>query len=750
MKKAIIIGATSGIGQEVAKCLLLEGWKIGVAGRRQSSLENLQRAAPDQIQIQALDVTQEDASEKLNLLIDKLGGMDLFLLSSGIGFQNMDLNMEVELNTAHTNVAGFIRMVDTAFTYFKKNGGGHLAVISSIAGTKGLGVAPAYSATKRFQNTYIDALEQLSYLQKLYMKTKFSIIFMWLFTILFISCDKLDLYPEDSLSPTTYFKNENELQLYSNQFYYNILPTAADIYKDNADVLIVSPLDDEVTGQRIIPSTGGGWNWEALRSLNFLLENSHNCEDQDVRNKYDAITRFFRAYFYFKKVQRFGDVPWYDKVLDSSDAELLYKPRDSREFVMQKIIEDLDFAITTLSKEKELYRVSKWAALALKSRVCLFEGTFRKYHGIADYEKYLDACITASDDFMKNSGYSLYKTGSTPYQTLFSSLNAIQQEIVLARDYNGTLNIRHDVQGFENTASKGRPGLSKKIVNMYLNKNGSRFTDMQGYATKVFFDECQNRDPRLAQTIRTPGYIRPGETKQSGPNFSSAMTGYHLIKYSGATKYDVGDTSENDFPIFRTAEVFLNYVEAKAERGTLEQNDIDRTIKLIRDRVGMPNLNMSDANTDPDPYLLNVYPNVSETNKGVILEIRRERVIELLMEGFRYYDLMRWKAGSCMDDEFLGMYFPGPGNYDLNHDGTIDVCLYKGAKPGGVNALEYLEIGVTVELTEGESGNVICYKDVPRQWNEERDYLYPIPRQDRILTNGALTQNPGWNDNLNF
>ena len=136
MKKAIIIGATSGIGQEVAKCLLLEGWKIGVAGRRQSSLENLQRAAPDQIQIQALDVTQEDASEKLNLLIDKLGGMDLFLLSSGIGFQNMDLNMEVELNTAHTNVAGFIRMVGTAFTYFKKNGGGHLAVISSIAGTK--------------------------------------------------------------------------------------------------------------------------------------------------------------------------------------------------------------------------------------------------------------------------------------------------------------------------------------------------------------------------------------------------------------------------------------------------------------------------------------------------------------------------------------------------------------------------------------------------------------------------------------
>lgn len=167
MKKAIIIGATSGIGQEVAKCLLREGWQIGIAGRRQSALEAMKQTAPERVQIQTLDVTREDACEKLNELINRMGGMDLFLLSSGIGFQNPDLRMEVELNTARTNVEGFVRMVDTAFIYFRKNGGGHLAVISSIAGTKGLGVAPAYSATKRFQNTYIDALEQLSHLQKL-------------------------------------------------------------------------------------------------------------------------------------------------------------------------------------------------------------------------------------------------------------------------------------------------------------------------------------------------------------------------------------------------------------------------------------------------------------------------------------------------------------------------------------------------------------------------------------------------------
>ena len=167
MKRAIIIGATSGIGQEVAKNLLREGWQIGIAGRRQPALEDFQRIAPEQIKIQSLDVTQADAAEKLNTLIRKLGGMDLFLLSSGIGFQNPELDIDIELNTARTNVEGFTRMVDTAFDYFKQHGGGHLAVISSIAGTKGLGIAPADSATKRFQNTYIDALEQLSHLQKL-------------------------------------------------------------------------------------------------------------------------------------------------------------------------------------------------------------------------------------------------------------------------------------------------------------------------------------------------------------------------------------------------------------------------------------------------------------------------------------------------------------------------------------------------------------------------------------------------------
>ncbi|MDR1699004.1 MAG: SDR family NAD(P)-dependent oxidoreductase [Prevotellaceae bacterium] len=167
MKRAIIIGATSGIGLEVAKSLLKDGWKLGVAGRREAELEKLQMLALEQISIQKLDVTSENAAENLQQLIEKTGGMDLFFLASGIGKQNPELLPEIELQTAQTNVVGFTRVINAAYQYFKGQGRGHIAVISSIAGTKGLGAAPAYSATKRFQSTYMEALEQLSNIQNL-------------------------------------------------------------------------------------------------------------------------------------------------------------------------------------------------------------------------------------------------------------------------------------------------------------------------------------------------------------------------------------------------------------------------------------------------------------------------------------------------------------------------------------------------------------------------------------------------------
>ena len=167
MKRIVIVGATSGIGLEVAKLCIREGWRVGAAGRREEALEALRATAPEQVETEPLDITRDDAPGQLARLIDKLGGMDIYLHCSGIGKRNTGLLPEIELDTLRTNGEGFVRMVTAAFGYFRANGGGHLAVISSIAGTKGLGSAPAYSATKRMQNTYIDALAQLAHMEKL-------------------------------------------------------------------------------------------------------------------------------------------------------------------------------------------------------------------------------------------------------------------------------------------------------------------------------------------------------------------------------------------------------------------------------------------------------------------------------------------------------------------------------------------------------------------------------------------------------
>lgn len=567
------------------------------------------------------------------------------------------------------------------------------------------------------------------------------------------SCeDVLDLYPEDKVTPETFYGSERDLRLATNQLYTEIVPSASDIYSDPGDIIIQTILNEAISNQRTIPETGGGWTWGTLRDINFYLEHSPQCKDEKARAHYDGVARMFRAWFYFQKVQRFGDVPWLDHVIGSADADL-YKPRDPRETVMQHVLEDLDYAIDNLPATHNLYEVTKWSAMALKSRVCLFEGTFRKYHGIDGSEKYLQACADVSHKFISESGYTIATAGNEPYKQLFANENADANEVVLARDYSMSLGMFHDVQGYETSAGTANMGVTKRLVDSYLMKDGTRFTDIPGHETMAFADECKNRAPRLAQTIRTPGCMR-SDGKEYLPNLSIAKTGYQLIKYDMGVAYDGYNKNYQDMPVFRAAEVNLNYAEAKAELGTITQADLDLAIKPIRARVGMPGINLSKANANPDPFLEDAatgYPNVDKgANKGVILEIRRERSIELVMEGMRYYDLMRWKEGKDFDQPFLGMYFPGPGEYDLNNDNQPDIYLYTSDNKKSSTATKQLEIGKDIVLSEGTKGNIVVHSQIPRQWNEARDYFYPIPSKERILTNGALTQNPGWNDGLSY
>ena len=575
--------------------------------------------------------------------------------------------------------------------------------------------------------------------------------------------DMLDQYPLDAISPETYYNNADELRSATNQF-YGMFPGAASGYTESADVVCTFNLPAEVQGIRTVPTSGGGWNWEYLRAVNFYLSHSVRCDDVDAREHFDGIARFFRAYFYFEKVKRFGEVPWFDRELSSTDPEL-FRPRDSRDFIMDKILDDLTYAINNISDKKDLYNVTHWTALALKSRICLFEGTYRKYHGIPGYEKFLDECATASKLFIDNAPYAIYKTGAQPYRDLFSSMNAIEEEV----NYDRAQNVMHEANANTLSPTYGRPGMNKKIVNSYLMTNGDRFTDQPGYETMQYYDEMQNRDPRLTQTVVGPGYMRINSTTVSSPNFGASTTGYQITKWVTDASGDGYLGSSNDYILFRAAEVYLNYAEAKAELGTLTQDDLKISIKKIRDRVGMPNIDMLAANANPDPYLCapeTGYRNVTGPNKGVILEIRRERTIELCLEGHRYYDIIRWKEGKMFEQPFLGMYFPGltqgsgDNRYDVfdMNDGIagdkekVDICIYTGKKPSVKNIRKFYKLGEEFVLTDGDKGNIICHdiEKEPRQWNEERDYFFPIPTTERSLTNGALTQNPGWNDGLDF
>lgn len=572
------------------------------------------------------------------------------------------------------------------------------------------------------------------------------------------SCD-LNYSPLSKLSPETFFSNESELQAFSNQF-YTALPDTP--YEESSDLHVKNSLSDEMRSKRTVPSSGGGWDFSALRNYNTLIEYSVNCPDEKVRTNYVALARFFRANFYFDKVKRFGDYPWYDKQLGSEDAEL-YKPRDSRELIMTKIIEDLDFAAANLTDKKDLYRVTKWTALALKSRACLFEGTFRKYHAGTNvletlpadakpYTYYLEQAAAAAEEIMNTSGYTIFKGNgkNVAYRDLFlgsaDTGDAYGDEIILARDYNATLMILHN-STYYTIGNYGNPSMTRKMACSYLMADGSRYTEKSGWETKEFKDELKGRDPRMSQSIRGLDYKRVDGTDIQAPSFVNTITGYQPTKYMLGLNAaaDTYNKSYQDLHIYRYAEILLNYAEAKAELGgAVDQAVIDKSIKLLRDRVGMPNLNVQDANANPCAYMADLYPNVTGENKGLILEIRRERMVELFDENMRYPDVLRWRNGSTFKKPIYGIYIPGPGIYDLNGDGKNDVHFYtEGQDPTKEAGVVARKIGGDTFFSEGDHGYVIHPLSSEGNWDEEKDYLYPLPILEMQL-NESLTQNPKW------
>ena len=588
------------------------------------------------------------------------------------------------------------------------------------------------------------------------------------------SCDFLDRMPKDKLAPENYFRNEQDLKLFSNSFYDNLFEKSP--FELQSDIMFIKgDLGDELLGgsNRKVPESAGtsGWTWGQLRKINTMLGNMDKCEDPDAVKEYSALAKFFRARFYFEKVKRFGDVPWYDKELGSTDEDL-YKARDSREFVMARMIEDIDEAIAGLPDGVSTYRVNKWAVLMLKAQFCLFEGTFRKYHGITFNEgrtadDYLTLAYQAAQQVMECPLYGL----ADDYGAMFRSVDANKKEYILAIKMDHTIGCVHDATGFTLNKSASCPGLSKKFVDSFLMKDGTFYSAQEGWETKTFVEQVANRDPRLGMIIRLPEYVRSNSKGTfNGPDLELTSTGYHIDKFVMDASIEIAERvnySYNDIPVYRFAEAHLIYAEAKAELGIINQDDLDKSINVIRNRpsVKMPPLKM-DVAVDPflvsDKYGYTNLAKLNPANMNLILEIRRERTIELALEASdRWDDIRRWKEGKCYEQPMLGMYFPGPGEYDLTGDGVADVCLYKTSKEPETKAIrvfqiqeieidgKYVKYDTGLVLSEGDHGFVEKHRLVTREFREDRDYLYPIPSGDRMLNNN-LTQNPGWNDGLNF
>lgn len=581
-----------------------------------------------------------------------------------------------------------------------------------------------------------------------------------------ISCnDILDKNPLDSLTPEQAFETEANLKMYSNSLYEltSTLPTGPFIFgqpshtgiqkfpfvTDNmSDLTFNVMFVEEYFSPGAFKSIDNPfWEWGDLRRINYFIENYKNSPVPDnIKNHYAGVAHWFRAKFYFDKVKLFGDVPWYGKTLSSTDEDL-YKKRDPRTLVMDSVLADLNFAIKNLSPQKDntSTTITKWVALGLKSRICLFEGTFRKYHPELGLENtatlWLEQAAEAAKEIMDSGMYSLYSTSNinTDYHSLFTSADALSKEVMLASAYSETLNILHSAtSNYSDQGGRYMTSLLKRFVNTYLNIDGSRFTDIQGYDTIFFTNEVKKRDLRLTQTIRTPSYIRT-DGSNPAPYGANSLTLYHPIKFSSNNPYYDTRGDESDIPLMRYAEVLLNYAEAKAELGNFTESDWNNTIGLLRKRAGITNTTMP---TTIDTYLQNNF--YKDVNSIAILEIRRERAIELILERFRFDDLVRWKEARNLEKEYDGIYVPALDQlYDLTGDGKPDVSfVYK--KPANVVQGVYYFIIDNKQniLSEGSKGRLILKAELKKEFPDYK-YFWPIPYL-QLQLNPNLVQNEGW------
>lgn len=589
------------------------------------------------------------------------------------------------------------------------------------------------------------------------MKMKYLILLISGLSIIGLSgCLKnklLDQNPQTQISDASFWHSTNDLKLYANNFYQQLPSyrnwTSMGIYSDddNSDNMVYGSYNQRLNGENLVPSSGGGWsygNWSNIRNVNYFLENYSKVKDPfSSYAAYVGEAYFFRAYFYFDKLKTFGALPWINKALNTNDTSYLMAPRLPRNVIADSILSDLDNAITNLLPKGQAasMRIDKEFAEGFKSRVALYEGTWEKYHqndpfGVSgqDGSKFLQAAADAAEAVMNSGKFGLDNVGQPDgYWSLFNQIDySNSKEVMFWRSYSFQDLI---TQHWNQYSSAGaNRGITKSLVDDYLCTDGEPIAKSSLYKGDDSLNlVVKNRDPRLKQLIYTPGdIIFSAATTPTGqanifqtPALDASgevrnTTGYQLYKGHSLDYNQAFDQNQDGITgliFMRYAEVLLNYAEAKTELGTITQADLDNTINLLRDRVGMPHLIMGAIT--PDPNWL--FPNLSP----MINEVRRERRVELACEGFRLDDIFRWAAA----DKLIHGWQPLGAKW--NQWATV---------------LTDMTVGKDVFLNP--NGYIEPFKNISTMqsgyhFNLSRDYLSPIPTQEMTL-NSNLKQNPGW------
>lgn len=608
------------------------------------------------------------------------------------------------------------------------------------------------------------------------MKKYITFLFLVILVSGLISCDGfLTKDPTNKSTADRYFRNKDDLQLYANGLLNAGLPSfssiaiGSDVWTDFCATKTGS--DFYHPGLWSAERQISGWSyssWSFMREVNYMLDNMEKAQanvDNVTYNHYVGVARFWRAYTHYGKVASFGNIPWIDHVVSEKDS-LLHASRQDREFVMHKVMEDLNFAVDNCLDNSTYFTdgrtlINRWVALAMKARICLFEGSYRKYHPYnpstgnpwnnkyETSEDFYRACISACEEIINGRVFSIHMSQDTSlaYNALFTSEIIPKDEVIWSRQASETESVKHGTTSLYNTptaAQKYSP--TKELVDMYLMRSGKPVETDKVSPTEEF----ENRDFRLSQTIMGPGHTwtkKNGALEPVAPNFTFVLTGYEFCKWNIEKEENYSSSRDvNSMPVLRYAEVLLNYAEAKAEMGEMTEDLWNKTVGLLRERGGVKNFFPGTAGYVKDEWLDHYYNDGQQQKlSDVLLEIRRERATELAMEcSLRYDDLMRWHRGDLIVRRYnnrgwRGIYLT---QSDVKNGWTFN---YKKYTIGSSNSATSYPAGtsgadMTWSLSEGDHGYLIYNYEL--EWLDKM-YLTPIPAT-AINNNPGLGQNYGW------